>query len=144
MTGVQTCALPICPYRLEMGSQLKTAGAKNLYQFWGDSLSHAVNEASAELNSTYIVNLASEEYFKSIRVPLLTAKVITPVFEDFSNGKYKIVSFFAKRARGSMVRYCAVNKIKNIKSIQQFDLDGYSYSEGASSDTRWVFRRKAQ
>lgn len=132
----------IRPYRLEMGSQLKTGAAKNLYEFWGDRLSLAVNQASDELQSKFIVNLASEEYFKSIQVKRLNLPVITPVFEDYSSGKFKIVSFFAKRARGAMVRYCAMNKVKSVKALKNFDLDGYRYCDDVSTETRWVFRRK--
>ena len=132
----------IRPYRLEMGSQLKTAHAKNLYEFWGDGIAQAINEHTAEINSNLIINLASEEYFKSVRLSLLNAKVITPVFEDFSSGKYKIVSFFAKRARGSMVRYCAVNRVKSIKSLKEFDHEGYRFCEEVSGEARLVFRRK--
>lgn len=131
----------IRPYRLEMGSQLKTRDAKNLYEFWGDRLSQAVNEHVSEINSKVVVNLASEEYFKSIRLSSLNVKVITPIFEDFSNGKFKIVSFFAKRARGSMVRYCALNRLKQVKALKQFDHDGYHFCEEVSTDTRWIFRR---
>lgn len=132
----------IRPYRLEMGSQLKTAKAKNLYEYWGERLALAVNEVNVELKAKFVVNLASEEYFKSVPVKLLDVPVITPVFEDFSSGKFKIVSFFAKRARGSMVRYCALNKVKNVKALKEFNLDGYQYCHDNSTETRWVFRRK--
>lgn len=129
-------------YRLEMGSQLKTPQARNLYGFWGDKLSLALNQSLAELKTQTVVNLASEEYFKAIRMPLLEAKVITPVFEDLSNGKYKIVSFFAKKARGMMVRYCATNRIKQISGLKGFDQDGYCFNEEVSTENRWVFRRQ--
>lgn len=128
-------------YRLEMGSQLENIQGKNLYAFWGEKLTNILNEIQEEQKSKVIVNLASEEYFKAIKLGLLTVPVITPVFQDCKNGKYKIISFFAKRARGLMVRYCALHKIHQPEMLKLFDTDGYAYCEEESDQQRWVFRR---
>lgn len=125
------------PYRLEMGTRLAHPNGNHLYDFWNDTVSHAVNE----LGKTTVVNLASEEYFKVIRPKILTANIITPVFEDFKGGRYKIISFYAKRARGLMVRYAAINGITAAHDLKHFDLDGYALANDESSASRWVFRR---
>ncbi len=129
------------PYRLEMGTKLKTKKGKNLYEFWGDTVTEALNRYMDEAKLKTIVNLASEEYFGVVEPKLLKAKVITPVFEDFSAGKFKIVSFFAKKARGTMMRYCAENKLKRPSDLKAFNLDGYTYCDAVSEENRWVFRR---
>ncbi|QZA77944.1 peroxide stress protein YaaA [Deefgea tanakiae] len=126
------------PYRLEMGTRLAHPNGHHLYDFWNDTVTNAVNA----LNKDTIVNLASEEYFKVIRPKVLTANIITPVFEDFKGGKYKIISFYAKRARGLMVRYAALNSITEAKDLMQFDLDGYQLVSDESTATRWLFRRR--
>ena len=97
-----------------------------------------------EQGATALVNLASEEYFKSVRPKLLGVPVITPVFEDYKNGKYKIISFFAKRARGMMARYAALKGVTNPEKLKKFDLDGYAFVKGESSETSWVFRRRVE
>lgn len=136
----------IQPYRLEMGSMLANDKAKNLYGFWGTSLTDFVRAYSATMKNQSIVNLASEEYAKAIQFKLLNNPIVTPVFEDYSAGKYKIVSFFAKRARGMMVRYSALNRINHPEKLKAFAVDGYEFCEGAStingSNQRWVFRRR--
>ncbi len=115
------------PYRLEMGTKLKIGKSENLYQFWGDSVTEALNNELAD-DETF-VNLASQEYFKVINKKLLKVSIISPVFKDFKNGKLKIISFFAKKARGSMARYLIDVDAKNSQDILGFDRDGYRYSE---------------
>ena len=132
----------IHPHRLEMGTRLSTARGKDLYAFWGDTITDALNRTAGEQGAKVLVNLASEEYFKSVRPRQLTVPVITPVFEDWKNGKYKIISFYAKRARGMLARYAAVNGVRDPEQLKQFDVDGYGFVPDASNDASWVFRRK--
>ena len=134
----------IHPHRLEMGSRLATPGAKDLYGFWGDTVTGTINDAIASNGAEALVNLASEEYFKSVRPKLLTVPVISPVFEDWKNGKYKIISFFAKRARGMMARYAAEKGITDAEKLKRFKVDGYAFSKRDSTETSWVFRRKLE
>lgn len=133
-------------YRLEMGSRLANPRGKNLYDFWGDKLTIALNglldaerESGAE---AVLVNLASEEYFKSVKTARLAGRVVTPVFEDWKSGRYKIISFFAKRARGLMSRYAILNRVGTIDALERFDLGGYAFAADASDDDRLVFRRR--
>ncbi len=130
------------PYRLEMGIKLANPAGKDLYTFWGDTITDALNQQAAATGATALVNLASEEYFKSVRPKALDVPVITPVFEDFKNGKYKIISFYAKRARGLMARYAAVKGIVDPVKLKRFNVDGYAFDKADSTDTSWVFRRK--
>lgn len=132
----------IHPHRLEMGTRLSTARGKDLYAFWGDTITNGLNRTAKEQGAKVLVNLASEEYFKSVKPRQLDVPVIAPVFEDWKNGKYKIISFYAKRARGMLARYAAVNQIRDPEQLKQFDVDGYAYVPQASNDTSWVFRRK--
>jgi len=132
------------PYRLEMGTKLANPRGKDLYAFWGETVTGALNEALAANGATALVNLASEEYFKSVKPRLLDVPVITPVFEDWKNGKYKIISFFAKRARGMMARYAAQNGITNPQLLKDFDVDGYAFEPAASKEREWVFRRRIE
>lgn len=132
----------IHPHRLEMGTRLSTPRGKDLYAFWGDTITNGLNRTAKEQGAKVLVNLASEEYFKSVKPRQLDVPVIAPVFEDWKNGKYKIISFYAKRARGMLARYAAVNAIRDPQQLKQFDVDGYAYVPEASNDTSWVFRRK--
>lgn len=132
----------IHPYRLEMGTRLANPGGKDLYTFWGETITRALNAQLAQTGSTALVNLASEEYFKSVKPKLLDAPVVTPVFEDWKNGKYKIISFFAKRARGMMARYAIEKGITDPEALKEFDVDGYAFVPGESTDRSWIFRRK--
>jgi cytoplasmic iron level regulating protein YaaA (DUF328/UPF0246 family) len=134
----------IHPHRLEMGTRLPTAAGKDLYAFWGESVTGALNGVLAANGSEVLVNLASEEYFKSVKPKLLAATVITPVFEEWKNGKYKIISFFAKRARGLMARYAAVKGITDPAKLKRFKVDGYAFDKKASDESNWVFRRKLE
>ncbi len=132
------------PYRLEMGTKLANPQGKDLYAFWGETITAALNRQLAATGSTALVNLASEEYFKSVKPKLLDAPVINPVFEDWKNGKYKIISFFAKRARGMMARYAVEKGITDPERLKKFDVDGYAYEAGLSSANEWVFRRRQE
>ena len=134
----------IQPHRLEMGTRLDTRHGKDLYAFWGETVTRALQSAMAEKQAEVLVNLASTEYFKSVKPKLLGAPVITPVFEDYKNGKYKIISFFAKRARGLMARYAAVKGISDPEKLKAFKVDGYSFVKKESSANEWVFRRKLE
>jgi len=131
------------PYRLEMGTALATDHGKNLYQFWGAQIAGYLNERAAADTSPVIVNLASQEYFKAVDRKALKARVVTCVFEEFRGGKYKIISFMAKRARGLMVRYAIEKKLHTVKKLEGFDLEGYAFDAAASEADRLVFRRKA-
>lgn len=130
------------PYRLEMGTALPTPKGKNLYQFWDAQLSHYLNERTALEKSPVIVNLASQEYFKAVDVKALNARVVSCVFEDYKNGKYKIISFHAKRARGLMARYAVEKKVVTVKKLEGFNADGYHFDAAQSAPDRLVFRRK--
>jgi cytoplasmic iron level regulating protein YaaA (DUF328/UPF0246 family) len=129
-------------YRLEMGSRLQNIRGKNLYAFWGNKITNILNEKLTNRQCKSLVNLASEEYFKVVSPKLLVVPVITPIFQDFKNGKYKIISFYAKRARGLMVRYCAEHNVNEAENLKSFNLDGYAFCEEESDSKKWVFRRK--
>jgi uncharacterized protein len=130
------------PYRLEMGTVLGTDKGSNLYQFWGAQLANYLNERTAGEKSPIVVNLASEEYFKAVDVKVLKARVVSCVFEDFKNDKYKIISFHAKRARGLMVRYAIEKKATTVKKLEGFNAEGYGFDAALSAPDRLVFRRK--
>ena len=130
------------PYRLEMGTTLATQKGSNLYQFWGSQISSYLNDRAAADTSPIIVNLASEEYFKAVDLKTLKARVVSCVFEDFKNEKYKIISFHAKRARGLMVRYAIEKKIATVKKLEGFNAEGYCFEATLSEPDRLVFRRK--
>lgn len=132
------------PYRLEMGTTLATQKGSNLYQFWGSQISSYLNDRAAADTSPIIVNLASEEYFKAVDLKTLKARVVSCVFEDFKNDKYKIISFHAKRARGLMVRYAIEKKIATVKKLEGFNAEGYCFEAALSEPDRLVFRRKLQ
>lgn len=133
----------IQPYRLEMGSKLKTKKGKTLYDFWGSEITDEITgELSAHRNKT-LINLASNEYFKAVNPGLLPGRLVTPVFKDYNNGTYKVLAFFAKKARGSMASFIVRNRITKPDDIKDFDVDGYKFNEGFSSDDNWVFTRKA-
>ena len=129
------------PYRLEMGTKLKNKVGKDLYEYWGDTLSNSISEELSNHQHNVVINCASIEYFRSIDRPSLNAEVITPQFKEYKNGKLKMVSFFAKRARGMMARYIIQNKINDGKDILSFNLGGYSYDPSISSPTSPVFTR---
>jgi cytoplasmic iron level regulating protein YaaA (DUF328/UPF0246 family) len=130
------------PYRLEMGTALVTEHGKNLYKFWGTQIADYLNERAAADASPVIVNLASEEYFKSVDRKALKARVVTCVFEEFRVDKYKIISFMAKRARGLMVRFAVARQLVSVKALEGFDAEGYRFEPSVSSVDRLVFRRR--
>lgn len=127
------------PYRLEMGSKLKvTPKVDNLYKFWDLKITDLLNE---DAKGETIINLASNEYFKSIKTKQLKSEVITPVFKDFKNGQYKTIMTFAKNARGVMARYIIQNQLTEVEQIKLFNGNGYSFDVKQSTDTNWVFVR---
>jgi len=128
-------------YRLEMGTSFANSRGKNLYEFWGDTITGAVNKQLKELQSSVVVNLASHEYFNVVKPKLLKAEIITPIFKDQKNGQYKIISFFAKKARGMMSTYIIQNRITDPESIKQFNVAGYGFDPSMSSEREWVFTR---
>jgi uncharacterized protein len=130
------------PYRLEMGTALATGQGKNLYHFWGAQIADYLNERAAADTSPVIINLASQEYFKAVDRKALKARVVSCVFEEFKGGKYKIISFNAKRARGLMVRYAIEKKLSVVSKLQGFDAEGYQFEAAASEPDRLVFRRR--
>jgi hypothetical protein len=129
------------PYRLEMGTRLATAHGDNLYQFWGSRISDYLNRRLAADKSPVVVNLASQEYFKAVDRKVLQARVIECVFEEGKSGQYKVVSFFAKRARGLMARYAIQHRIGTPRRLEAFDLEGYAFAASVSQPDRLVFRR---
>ena len=126
-------------YRLEMGTKLKVGSKDNLYQFWGSAITHSLNEELSE--DELFVNLASTEYFKAIKPKELKTKIITPVFKDYKDGKLKMIGFFAKLARGYMVRYIIENDVETIEGLKGFDTERYRYDDNLSTDTELVFTR---
>ena len=134
----------IQPYRLEMGTKLKNERGDNLYEFWGEEVTNVINERMTNNDDKVLINLASNEYFKSVKKKALNAEIITPRFEDEKNGQYKVISFYAKKARGLMVKYAADHKLTNAEQLKQFDLAGYYYCIEASDDKTWTFRRDAK
>tara|TARA_B110000444_G_scaffold254079_1_gene285986 strand:+ start:368 stop:1150 length:783 start_codon:yes stop_codon:yes gene_type:complete len=131
----------IQPYRLEMGLNFKNCRGKNLYEFWGDDITDAINRQLKKTQSKQLINLASNEYFKSIKTGDLGADIITPIFKDLKNGKYKIISFYAKKARGLMARYIIENGLSDVVAVKKFDVDGYHYTASESTAREWVFTR---
>lgn len=129
------------PYRLEMGTVIANARGRNLYEFWGDRITLALNQQLKSLRSGELVNLASNEYFKSVRPKLLQAEIITPQFKDLKNGQYKMISFFAKKARGMMSRWAIDRRVKKAAELKNFAVAGYRYSAEMSKGNDWVFTR---
>lgn len=130
------------PYRLEMGTKLTNNRGNNLYAFWGDIITDDLNRSLTEEKQPVLVNLASNEYFKSVKPKDLQGRMITPVFKDWKNGQYKIISFFAKKARGLMCRYAIKNKITDAEQLKNFDLGGYQYDASLSKEDTWVYTRR--
>lgn len=131
----------IQPYRLEMGTQLATKRGENLYAFWGRRITESLNELNSSTRSKFLVNLASNEYFNAVKPALLEAEVVSPVFKDLKNGKYKIISFYAKKARGLMADFIIRNKLKKPSELQAFNLAGYRYDKSGSSPQSPLFLR---
>ncbi|MCL4105032.1 UNVERIFIED_CONTAM: hypothetical protein GTU68_018739 [Idotea baltica] len=131
----------IQPYRLEMGSRLKTRRGASLYDFWGADIAKALNEQAAETDTSVLVNCASQEYFGAVDTKVLRPTIITPVFLEERAGTAKVISFFAKRARGAMARYIVQNKITQAEGVKDFGTGGYQFSPDRSDETHWVFTR---
>ncbi|MCV2216204.1 peroxide stress protein YaaA [Thauera sp. Sel9] len=134
------------PYRLEMGTRLENARGRNLYAFWGDRITDELNRllaAEADAGREPILfNLASDEYFKSVKPAKLKGRLVSAAFEDWKGGRYKIVSFYAKRARGLMSRYLIQHRIDDVDGVKGFAAEGYAFAAEASDDDRLVFRRR--
>lgn len=128
-------------YRLEMGKKLKTRKGGNLYQFWDGKITNSINQSLNENNHKELINLASNEYFKSINKKKIKAEIVTPAFKDLKNGEYKMISFYAKKARGLMTRFIIQNKITDPNDLKAFDLDGYMYNPALSKELEPVFTR---
>jgi cytoplasmic iron level regulating protein YaaA (DUF328/UPF0246 family) len=129
-------------YRLEMGSRLANDRGSNLYQFWGDIITDHVNEALAQQGDKVLINLASNEYFKSVNKKKLQGEIITPAFKDWKNDQFKMISFFAKKARGLMARYIIEHRLTEVEQLKSFDVAGYQYSEEMSQGNDFVYTRK--
>ncbi|MDA8584905.1 peroxide stress protein YaaA [Rhodobacteraceae bacterium] len=133
----------IQPYRLEMGSRLKTRRGTNLYSYWGDQISKALNETAEKVGSKTLVNCASQEYFGAVDLKALKLKVITPQFFELKDGNAKMISFFAKKARGAMARFIVENQVSHIAGLKDFNIDGYRFNEAAGDGQTLVFQREA-
>jgi hypothetical protein len=130
------------PYRLEMGTRIDTDIGDNLYQFWDGRITKTLNQELKQSGSNTLVNLASNEYFKSIKPKLLKADVITPVFKDYNKGSYQVIGFFAKKARGLMTRFMIDNEIDNPAELMNFSAEGYAFDKAMSNSHEWVFTRR--
>jgi cytoplasmic iron level regulating protein YaaA (DUF328/UPF0246 family) len=130
------------PYRLEMGTKLKTDIGKNLYEFWGSDITEGLNKQLKKNKSNILINLASNEYFKSVKPIELNAEIITPAFKEFKNGDYKMIGIYAKKARGLLSRYIIKNKLNDPEDIKSFNEDGYRFNKTLSKGNNWVFTRK--
>ncbi len=131
----------ILPYRLEMGTKIKIGSFNNLYEFWGDRITSTINKEMKQNGEKTLINLASKEYFRAINSKKLTAKVITPVFMEQKGSNYKVISIFAKKARGMMTRFIIKNRIEHSESLKHFDDESYYYNDKLSDNARFVFTR---
>ena len=130
------------PYRLEMGRKVDTERGKNLYEFWGGTITEGLNKQLQKLKSPYLINLASNEYFKAVKPKLLDGEIITPEFKDWKNGQYKMMGVYAKKARGQLSRFVIQNGLTEPEDMKGFNVDGYAFNEGLSKGNTWVFTRK--
>jgi len=131
----------IQPYRLEMGTKFNNKRSKDLYSFWDDKISIAINKEMKKQKDDVLINLASNEYFKSVKPKSIKARIITPVFKDKKDSEFKVLSFFAKQARGLMGRYIIQHKLTNPEDIKDFDAAGYRYNKRLSNGDKWTFTR---
>ena len=129
------------PYRLEMGSKLRGSYGNSLYEYWDNKISKNLNQHAKKIGTDTLVNCASNEYFNAINLKNLSLNVITPVFMERKNGKEKIISFYAKNARGAMARFIIQNRLVNEQDLKRFNLDGYSYNQEKSKEGKLVFLR---
>ncbi|HDJ1437883.1 TPA: peroxide stress protein YaaA [Serratia rubidaea] len=132
------------PYRLEMGIKLANPRGKDLYSFWGERITDKLNEVLQQQGDDVVVNLASDEYFKAVKPAKLHGQLIKPVFLDEKNGKYKVISFYAKKARGLMSRFIIKNRLTKAEQLADFNLEGYAFDEAASKADELVFKRPEQ
>lgn len=132
------------PYRLEMGTKLANPKGKDLYAFWGNTITEALQSAIDEQGDSVLVNLASDEYFNAVKTKNLQATIIKPIFLDEKNGKYKQISFYAKKARGMMVRFMLIEQPTSVEQLKAFNYAGYWFDEEASTETEFVFKREEQ
>ncbi|MDH5600343.1 MAG: peroxide stress protein YaaA [Gammaproteobacteria bacterium] len=130
------------PYRLEMGTKLDTEEGKNLYEFWGAGITEGLNKQLKKIKSDTLINLASNEYFKSVKPKELNATIITPAFKEYKNGEYKMIGIYAKKARGLLSRYIIKNKLSDAEDIKSFNEEGYRFNKTLSKGNNWVFTRK--
>lgn len=128
-------------YRLEMGTKLANPKGKDLYAFWGTIITEALQQAIDQQGDNILINLASDEYYKSVKETQLNAQIIKPIFLDNKGGKYKVISFYAKKARGLMCRYIIQNRLTEIEQLKDFDLGGYWFDPTSSTQTEFVFKR---
>lgn len=129
-------------YRLEMGTRLDTDRGKNLYEFWGSRITEGLNKQLGKLECASLINLASNEYFKSVRPKELHAEIITPAFKEYKNGEFKMIGIYAKKARGMLSRYIIQNQLSDPQDIKSFTADGYRFNKPLSKGNNWVFTRK--
>jgi len=127
-----------------MSTKFANSKGKDLYAFWGSEITGLLNQHLEQSGSKTLVNLASNEYFKAVKKKELNGRIVTPVFKDWKGGKYKIISFYAKKARGLMARYAADNKVENAEDLKYFDYEGYKFDPELSSETEWVFTRRLE
>ena len=130
------------PYRLEMGSKLRGSHGNSLYEYWGDKISNKLNEHAEKIGTDTLVNCASNEYFNVVKPNILSLRVITPIFMERKNGQEKIISFYAKNARGAMARFIIQNRLIDIKEIKNFNLDGYIFDPHKSDENKYIFIRE--
>lgn len=129
------------PYRLEMGTRLPTERGKNLYEFWGERITQAINAQLKKQGDDVLINLASNEYFKAVKPKQLAGRIITPQFKEKKNGQYRMIGVYAKKARGLLSRYILLNRLADPQDIKAFDVEGYAFNPGLSSEHNWVFTR---
>lgn len=132
----------IKPYRLEMGTRFKTDKGKNLYEYWGGAIAEQLNTEAADVGADVLINCASQEYFGAVDTGALKLRVVTPVFYEMKDGSPKIVSFFAKKARGAMARYIVENRLESVDALKDFDTGGYAYAQALSTDDAPAFVRE--
>jgi cytoplasmic iron level regulating protein YaaA (DUF328/UPF0246 family) len=130
------------PYRLEMGTKLSTAHGKNLYEFWGSTITEGLNAQLKKIKADTLINLASNEYFKAVKPKELKGEIITPAFKEFKDGDYKMIGIYAKKARGMLSRYIIKHQLSDPQDIKAFDEEGYKFSKKLSQGNTWVFSRK--
>ena len=129
------------PYRLEMSTKLDTKHGKNLYQFWGSTITEGLNKQLKKIKSEYLINLASNEYFKAVKPKELNAEIITPAFKEYKDGEYKMIGIYAKKARGLLSRYIILNQLENPEELKSFCEEGYKFNKKLSEGNTWVFSR---